>query len=124
MNYSSAAGEFAGFYSFFFPERCWDSLGVRLVSEENWGCRREVTITDTDAREVKKVTATAAKGGEGEGEGERKGAWSVLDVSCDLVVAQFSSPNTPPQLVRSTNNHIKRNLTVFFVCCVVCWSTA
>lgn len=93
---------------------------MRLVAEENWGARREVTVTDTDAKKVKKVTTAAG----GEGEGERKGAWSVLDVSCDLVVAQFSSPNTPPQLVRSTNNHIMRNLIIFSMCCVVHWSTA
>ena len=65
------------------------------MAEENWGSRREVTITDVETKEVKKVTAAA-------GEEERKGAWTVLDVSCDLVVAQFSDPNTPPQLVRST----------------------
>ena len=28
-----------------------------------------------------------------------KGAWSVLDVAHDLVVAQFASPNTAPKLV-------------------------
>lgn len=68
---------------------------MRLVAEENWGSRREVTITDIGTKGVKKVTAAA-------GEEERKGAWTVLDVSCDLIVAQFSDPNTPPQLVRST----------------------
>jgi hypothetical protein len=93
LSYSPGPGEFAGFYGFFFPERCWDSRGVRLVAEENWGSTREVTVTDTDAKEVKKVTTDG-------GEEERKGAWTVLDVSCDLVVAQFSTPNTPPQLVR------------------------
>lgn len=62
---------------------------MRMVSEENWGSRREVTLTDTDAKEVKKVTAA----------GEWKGAWTVLDVSHDLIVAQFSTPNVPPQLV-------------------------
>ena len=67
---------------------------MRLVSEENWGSRREVTLTNTDTKEVKKVTAG------GRGEEERKGAWTVLDVSHDLIVAQFSTPNLPPQLVR------------------------
>ena len=33
-------------------------------------------------------------------EGGMKGAWTVLDVSHDLVVAQFASPNIPPKLVR------------------------
>lgn len=70
---------------------------MRLLAEENWGSRREITVTDTDAKEVKKVTNAG-----GDGEEERKGAWTVLDVSCDLVVAQFSNPNTPPQLVRQT----------------------
>ena len=67
---------------------------MRLISEENWGSRREVILTDVDAKEVKKVTTV------GDGEEERKGAWTVLDVSCDLVVVQFSTPNIPPQLVR------------------------
>ena len=31
---------------------------------------------------------------------DRKGAWLVMDVSHDLVVAQFASLNTCPKLVR------------------------
>ena len=81
---------FAGFYNFFLPERCWDSRGTKVIVEENWGSRRAVSITDTDAKKVRKVE-----------EKVKQGAWSVLDVSHDLIVAQYSAPNTPPQLVRA-----------------------
>ena len=37
------------------------------------------------------------------GEG-MKGAWSVLDISHDLVVAQFASPNMAPKLVRGSSH--------------------
>jgi hypothetical protein len=30
---------------------------------------------------------------------DKRGAWLVLDVACDLVVAQFASLDTCPQLV-------------------------
>ena len=63
---------------------------MRLVGEEYWGSGREVTFTDVDAKKVNKVNDDK----------EQKGAWTVLDVSHDLVVAQFSTPNSPPRLVR------------------------
>lgn len=80
---------FAGYYSFFLPERCWDSKGVRLVSDENWGSERNVTCADIETKKVTKVTSGH----------NQQGAWLVLDVSHDLVVAQFSTPTSPPQLV-------------------------
>lgn len=83
-------GSFAGYYTFHLPERCWDSKGEKLLNDESWASERAVTCTDVGARKVTKVTS---------GE-DRKGAWSVLDVSHDIIVAQFSTPNTAPQLVR------------------------
>ena len=77
---------FAGYYSFFLPERCWDSKGERLISEESWGSSKLVTCLDVINKKVTKVTSTG-------------GTWLVLDVSHDLIVAQFSTPTTPPQLV-------------------------
>ena len=44
--------------------------------------------------EVEGGTVHRMTGGEGE-----QGAWTVLDVSHDLIVAQFATPNTPPKLV-------------------------
>ena len=73
----------------FLPGRCWDSSGTRLLLDEHWGSVREVTLIDTDSGKVTNVS------------GHRKGAWHVLDVSCDLVVAQFASLNTYPDLVGS-----------------------
>ena len=91
MTYFSFAGRdgFAGYYSFFLPERCWDSKGERLISEENWGSERFVTCVDIGTKKVTKVTSSH----------DQQGAWLVLDVSHDLIVAQFSTPTSPPQLV-------------------------
>ena len=44
--------------------------------------------------EVEGGTVHRVTGGEGE-----KGTWTVLDVSHNLIVAQFATPNTPPKLV-------------------------
>ena len=80
---------FAGYYSFSLPERCWDASGQRMINEENWASERFVTHVDVATKEVTKVVDSDG----------RKGAWLVLDVSHDIVVAQFSTPDTPPQLV-------------------------
>lgn len=86
---SIVSGDFAGYYCCILPERCWDSKGQKLVHDENWGSERVVMSVDTNSKEVTKITSDP----------ERKGVWSVLDVSCDIIVAQFSTPNSPPQLV-------------------------
>ena len=44
---------------------------------------------DTNSKKVTKIISDI----------DRKGMWSVLDVSHDIIVAQFSTPNSPPQLV-------------------------
>lgn len=80
---------FAGYYSCFLPERCWDSRGERIVHDENCGSERVVMCVDTNSKEVTRIAS----------EVDKKGMWSVLDVSNDVVVAQFSNPNSPPQLV-------------------------
>lgn len=80
---------FAGYYTFYLPERCWDSRGERVLDDENWTGERFVTCVNVGSKKVTKVVD----------EGNRKGAWSVLDVSDDIIVAAFSTPNTPPQLV-------------------------
>lgn len=56
---------------------------------EQWGSVQEVTLIDTNTGSVANVS------------GHRKGAWLVLDVSCDLVVAQFACLNACPALVSS-----------------------
>ena len=80
---------FAGYYTFYLPERCWDSRGERVLDDENWTGERFVTCVNVGSKKVTKVID----------ERNRKGAWSVLDVSDDIIVAAFSTPNTPPQLV-------------------------
>ena len=72
-------------YSVLLPERCWDNTGTRLLFHS----LVKVVLVDTSTGSVSDVSGD-----------DRKGAWHVLDVSCDLVVAQFSSLNTTPQLVR------------------------
>ena len=49
----------------------------------------EVILVNTTTGAVSKVSGNG-----------KKGAWVVLDVCCDLVVAQFAPLNTCPQLVR------------------------
>ena len=71
------------------PERCWDSEGKRVILHDNRGSVVEVLCVDVESGSVQRVT----------GEGMR-GAWTVLDVTNDLIVAQFATPNTPPKLVR------------------------
>ena len=60
-----------------------------MLDDENWASERFVTCVDVGSKKVTKVIDG----------GDRKGAWSVLDVSDDIIVATFSTPNTPPQLV-------------------------
>ena len=81
--------DFAGYYAELLPERCWDSTGTKVVSGENWGSLKVVTCVDVVHKEVKKISAV----------GRKPGAWSILDVHDNIIVAGYSSPNSPPQLV-------------------------
>lgn len=87
--YLADPGSFAGYYCCFLPERCWDSRGERIVHDENCASERVVMCVDTNTKVVTRITSDI----------DRKGVWSVLDVSHDIIVAQFSTPNSPPQLV-------------------------
>ena len=79
--------DFPGFYTVFLPKRCWDQAGTHLIFHNMWGSVMEVTCVDTTSGSVTNVS------------GPNKGAWVVLDVFNDVVVAQFASLNTCPQLV-------------------------
>lgn len=57
-----------------------------MINEENWASDKLVTSVDVCNKKVTKVTSAG-------------GTWLVMDVSHDLIVAQFSTPATPPQLV-------------------------
>ena len=83
-------GAFAGYYAELLPERCWDSMGRKVVSDENWGSLKVVMCADVDHKKVTKITFVP----------DEPGAWSVLDVSDNVVVAGYSSPTSAPQLVR------------------------
>ena len=89
--YLADPGSFGGYYLVggFLPERCWDSRGEKIVHAENCASERVVMCVDTNTKEVTRITSDV----------NRKGVWSVLDVSHDVIVAQFSTPNCPPQLV-------------------------
>ncbi len=81
------SGSFPGFYTVFLPDRCWDTTGTRLLFHNQWGSLQEVVLVDTDTSQVFNVS------------GNRKGAWLVLDVCDDIVVAQFASLNSTPAIV-------------------------
>ena len=80
--------QFPGFYAVFLPERCWNNSGDRVIFSDNWASYIEVNCVDVIKKSVTRISGT-----------ENKGAWSVLDVSHDLIVAQFGSLTTSPQLV-------------------------
>jgi hypothetical protein len=82
---------FAGYYCCFLPERCWDSSGERIVHDENCGSERVIMCVDTNTKKVSRIASA--------GDVDRKGVWYVVDVLHDVVVAHFSNPNSPPQLV-------------------------
>lgn len=78
----------------------------------------EVTLVDATTGTVTNVSGTG-----------KKGAWFVLDVSCDLVVAQFASLDTCPQLVIfagllefTSEDNLLVKLTSFFVLVYWCLS--
>ena len=50
-----------------------------------------VMCTDVDHKKITKITAAT----------DKPGAWSVLDVFDNIIVAGYSSPTSAPQLVRS-----------------------
>ena len=80
---------FPGFFAISFPARCWDNSGRVLVLSTQWGSFQDVTIVQTESSKVTRIS-----------DEKKKGTWVVLDVSCDLVLAQFSNPNTTPELVK------------------------
>jgi len=83
------AGGFPGFYALLLPARCWDTQDKRILLHNWWRSTQDVLCVEVEGGTVHRMT-----GGEGE-----RGAWTVLDVSHDLIVAQFATPNTPPKLV-------------------------
>lgn len=101
---------FPGFFATSFPDRCWDEKGRVLVLSTQWGSFQDVTVVQTESAKVTRIYDES-----------KKGAWLVLDVSCDLVLAQFSNPNTLPQLVMVV--HFCSDLMLRKQCCIgaVCW---
>ena len=59
------------------------------MSNENWGSVKVVMCADVDDKKVTKITPAT----------DKQGAWSVLDVSDNVIVAGYSSPTSAPQLV-------------------------
>ena len=104
----SGDGAFPGLYTVFLPERCWDSTGTRLLFHNNWGSLVKVTHVNTSTGSVTDVSGE-----------DKKGAWLVLDVVCDLVVAQFTSLTTCPQLVRC--GHTQKPLFTVILHYIVHW---
>ena len=86
-------GAFAGYYAELLPEHCWDSTGRKVVSDENWGSAKVVMCADVENRKVTKIMSAT----------DKPGAWSVLDVSENIIVVGYSSPTSAPQLVRLHN---------------------
>ncbi|XP_064401064.1 acylamino-acid-releasing enzyme-like isoform X2 [Halichondria panicea] len=79
---------FPGFYTSALPSRCWDTSGRVIILSSHWGSIMDVTLVHTESSKVTRVV-----------DGSRRGTWTVLDVTSDLVVAQFANPCTAPQLL-------------------------
>lgn len=109
-----APNDFAGYYAELLPERCWDSTGTKVISDENWGSLKVVTCCNVLSKEVTKVIGTK----------EEPGAWSVLDVCDNIIIAGYSSPTSAPQLVNLVAQ--LKLCDLYIACkifCLVCWSS-
>jgi acylaminoacyl-peptidase len=95
----STVGGFPGFYSTWLPERCWDAAGKTIFCSENWGSHIRVVQVDVGSGEVRGVS-------------NEEGAWSVMCVSHDLIVAQHASlSQTPRLMVGVVSSDMSHNVT-------------
>uniref|UniRef100_A0A8C6X6Q2 acylaminoacyl-peptidase n=1 Tax=Naja naja TaxID=35670 RepID=A0A8C6X6Q2_NAJNA len=72
---------FAGIYSTALPEHCWAADSQRVVLD-----------TTQRSRQVRIFVCSLTKG-------SSLGSWVLLTIDRDLMVAKFSTPNSPPMLM-------------------------
>ncbi|XP_033098195.1 acylamino-acid-releasing enzyme-like [Anneissia japonica] len=87
--------EFPGLYLVSLPRKCWSSDNKRIYTHSAWRSCREIIEINVETQTVKKITSFGSDGDEW----MKFGAWSVLDVKDDLVLAVCGSPNIPHRLV-------------------------
>ena len=101
----SVVGGFPGFYSVWLPEWCWDTTGQTLFCSESWG---SLLVSGPTVCWIvcpiwqcyfQKVVQVNVESGDVRSVGGEEGAWSVMCVSHDIIVAQHASPCQTPRLV-------------------------
>ncbi|XP_071960094.1 acylamino-acid-releasing enzyme-like [Antedon mediterranea] len=89
--------EFPGLYLTTLPRRCWASDNKRIYTHSIWRSCREIVEINIETEVVRKVTSFgSSKIGT---EWSKYSAWTVLDVSDDLILAACAAPNLPQRLV-------------------------
>ncbi|XP_037124119.1 acylamino-acid-releasing enzyme isoform X1 [Syngnathus acus] len=78
---------FTGIYCTQLPPKCWSADSQRIIFACPQRSRKELLAVDINTGSVTSLTSTSAMG-----------AWNLLTVERDLIVASCSSPNCPPSL--------------------------
>ncbi|XP_058023212.1 acylamino-acid-releasing enzyme-like isoform X1 [Ahaetulla prasina] len=79
---------FAGIYSTALPEHCWAADSQRVVLDTTQRSRQELIVVDMTSKSVCSLTKSSSLG-----------SWALLTIDRDLMVAKFSTPNSPPVLM-------------------------
>ncbi|NXV73330.1 APEH enzyme, partial [Atlantisia rogersi] len=108
---SAALAAFAGLYAEVLPPRCWasDSRRAMLVTPQ-----RSRTVSPGD-RGVRDVAPTPHAPTCSLSSGSPEGAWELLTLQWDLLVATCSAPNHPPSLVVSVLPPVGQELPLSWV---------
>ncbi|XP_022101234.1 acylamino-acid-releasing enzyme-like isoform X1 [Acanthaster planci] len=86
----TAGSPFPGVYVFGDNpvDKCWMSDNKRLVLASFWGSKKEILVINTDKCSVTRLTSDP-----------KFGAWTILDIVGDVILAARSAPNRRPELV-------------------------
>lgn len=80
-------GGFPGIYVWsILPERCWTADGKGVIFHTRWRSYMKIVLVNCSDKSVTVLTSAP-------------GAWSLLDVKNDILLASHSSPNSPPKLM-------------------------
>jgi len=85
---AASVDEFPGIYAEHLDETCWSEDSQRVVLSSVWRSRRELIMVHVETGAVTRLTNDLAVG-----------AWNLLDIRKDLMLAACSSPSQPPYLV-------------------------
>ncbi|XP_038047744.1 acylamino-acid-releasing enzyme-like isoform X1 [Patiria miniata] len=86
----TAGSPFPGIYIFGVNpvDKCWMSDNKRLVMASFWGSKEELLVINTEKCSVTRLTSDPIFG-----------AWTVLDIMDDIILATRCAPNRRPELV-------------------------